>query len=203
MPFIHFDIDGVCNYCKNYQLRNQPKPLSDLVELLQGFSHNGQTNAIIPFSGGRDSSFALHLAVRTLGIRAITYTYDWGMVTDLGRRNISRMCSLLSVENIVIAADIEKKRRHIAKNLRAWLDTPNLGLLSLLTAGDKYFFKYLPVVQKETGISLNLWGINPLETTHFKAGFLGIPPDFESKNVYRGGLLDQVRYHQKRFGPMT
>ena len=29
-----------------------------------------------------------------------TYTYDWGMVTDLGRRNISRMCADLGVENI-------------------------------------------------------------------------------------------------------
>ena len=33
------------------------------------------------------------------------------MVTDLGRRNISRMCAELGVENIIVAADIEKKRR--------------------------------------------------------------------------------------------
>ncbi|MGL5335798.1 MAG: glucosamine 6-phosphate synthetase, partial [Enterovibrio sp.] len=26
MPFIHFDEQGVCNYCKNYQPRNNPKP---------------------------------------------------------------------------------------------------------------------------------------------------------------------------------
>lgn len=203
MPFIVYDEQGVCNYCHSYKLRNQPKPLADLVDLLEGYARNGQTTAIIPFSGGRDSSFALHLAVKELGLTAITYTYDWGMVTDLGRRNISRMCSALSSENIVIAADIEKKRRYIAKNLRAWLETPHLGLLSLLTAGDKYFFKHLPTVQRETGVSLNLWGINPLETTHFKAGFLGIAPDFASKNVYRGGFIDQLRYHRKRFGAMS
>ena len=64
----------------------------------------------------------------------ITYTYDWGMVTDLGRRNISRMCAELKVENIIIAADISKKRRNIAMNLKAWLKCPHLGMVSIFTA---------------------------------------------------------------------
>ena len=45
----------------------------------------------------------------------ITYTYDWGMVTDLGRWNISRMSSQLGVENIIFAADVTLKRRNIRK----------------------------------------------------------------------------------------
>ena len=45
----------------------------------------------MPFSGGRDSSYGLHLMMKTLKVKPIAYTYDWGMVTDLGRRNISRM----------------------------------------------------------------------------------------------------------------
>jgi len=49
---------------------------------------------------------------------------------------------------------------------------------------------------------LNLWGINPLEVTHFKTGFLGIPPAFEEKRVYTQGLLGQVRYHRRRFWQM-
>ena len=68
---------------------------------------------IVPFSGGRDSCFGLHLIVKELNLKPVTYTYDWGMVTDLGRRNISRMCAELGVENIIIAADISKKRKNI------------------------------------------------------------------------------------------
>ena len=64
------------------------------------------------------------------------------MVTDLGRRNISRMCAELGVENIIVAADIEKKRRNITMNLKAWLTSPHLGMISILTAGDKHFFRY-------------------------------------------------------------
>ena len=162
-----------------------------------------QRNCILPFSGGRDSSYALHLAVKKLKLKPIAYTYDWGMVTDLGRRNISLMCSELGVENIIIAADIEKNRRYIAKNFSAWLNSPHLGMVSILTAADKHFFRYVDHVKKQTGISLNLWGINPLETTHFKSGFLGIPPSFESNTVYTKGLKPQFNYQIKRFKAMT
>ena len=58
--------------------------------------------------------YALHLVVNELEMRPVTYTYDWGMVTDLGRRNISRMCGELGVENIIVADDIRKKREYIA-----------------------------------------------------------------------------------------
>ena len=134
-------------------------------------------------------------------MKPITYTYDWGMVTDLGRRNISRMCSKLNVENIIVAADIHKKRENIRKNIIAWLQSPHLGMVNIFTAGDKHFFRYLENVKKETGINLNLWGVNPLEVTHFKAGFIGMPPAFRRK-VYYNGLRKQLKYHSLRFRAM-
>jgi len=96
-------------------------------------------DCLVPFSGGRDSCYGLHLIVKELKMKPITYTYDWGMVTDLGRRNISRMSAELGVENIIVADDIALKRQNIAKNLSAWLKSPHLGMLSVLTAGDKHF----------------------------------------------------------------
>jgi hypothetical protein len=47
-----------------------------------------------------------------------------------------------------------------------------------------------------------LWGTNPLEVTHFKAGFLGIPPKFSENNVYSRGLISQLRYQKNRFSAM-
>ena len=202
MPFIHFDERGVCNYCKSYKLRNIPKPKNDLFALVEPYRRTNQQDCIVPFSGGRDSCYGLHLIVNELKMKPIAYTYDWGMVTDLGRRNISRMCSKLGVENIIIAADISKKRRNIKMNLEAWLHSPHLGMMAMLTAGDKHFFRYVETVKKQTKINLNLWGVNPLEVTHFKTGFLGIPPDFEEEKVYSNGVLKQLRYHFKRTGAM-
>lgn len=203
MPFIHFDDDGVCNYCLNYTLRNVPRAKEELFDLVEPYRRGGPADCILPFSGGRDSCYGLHLVVNELGMNPITYTYDWGMVTDLGRRNISRMCSQLGVENIIVAADISKKRRNIAMNLKAWLKSPHLGMVSVLTAGDKHFFRHVETVKAQTGIDLNLWGINPLEVTHFKAGFLGVPPNFEEKKVYSHGALKQLRYWSRRFAAMT
>jgi glucosamine--fructose-6-phosphate aminotransferase (isomerizing) len=202
MPFITFDDHGVCNYCRNYKIRNRPKPVQELEALLEPYRRICGGECIIPFSGGRDSCYGLHLVAKELKMKPITYTYDWGMVTDLGRRNISRMCAHLGIENIIVADDIAQKRRNIAKNLRAWLRSPHLGMVSILTAGDKHFFRHVETVKKQTGISLNLWGVNPLEVTYFKAGFLGIPPDFEEKRVYSHGVLKQLRYQALRFGAM-
>lgn len=202
MPFISFDADGVCNYCRHYKPRNKPRPKEELFKLVESYRRTHGNDCIVPFSGGRDSCYGLHLIVKELQMKPITYTYDWGMVTDLGRRNISRMSAELGVENIIVADDIAKKREHIAKNLRAWLKSPHLGMISILTAGDKHFFRHVETIKAQTGISLNLWGINPLEVTHFKAGFLGVPPDFEEKSVYSHGAMKQLRYQFLRLQAM-
>jgi hypothetical protein len=202
MPFIYFNEQGVCNYCLNYKSRNSPKPKEELLKIVEPYRKKEGLECIVPFSGGRDSCFGLHLIVKELKLRPVTYTYDWGMVTDLGRRNISRMCAELGVENIIVAADISLKRKNIRMNLEAWLKSPNLGMMAMLTAGDKHFFRYVEEIKKQTGLSLNLWGINPLEVTHFKTGFLGIKPDFEEKHVYSNGAMKQLRYHAKRFRAM-
>jgi glucosamine--fructose-6-phosphate aminotransferase (isomerizing) len=201
MPYIKFDEKGVCNYCKNYKPQVK-KNIHDLETLVNPYRRVSGDECIVPFSGGRDSCFSLHLIVKELKLKPITYTYDWGMVTDLGRRNISRMCSNLGVENIVIAADIEEKRNNIRKNLLAWLKSPDLGMISILTAGDKHFFRYVETVKKQTNIDLNIWGINPLEVTHFKSGFLGIPPSFEDNNVYISNTQKQLHYQYLRFSRM-
>jgi len=198
MPYITFDANGVCNYCLNYKPRNHPRPKEELFELIEPYRRKSGDEVIVPFSGGRDSCYGLHLIINELGLRPVTYTYDWGMVTDLGRRNISRMSAKLGVENIIVAADITKKREYIQRNLNAWLKSPHLGMLSVLTAGDKHFFRHVETIKKQTGIGLNLWGINPLEVTHFKSGFLGVPPDFAEEKVYSHGAMKQLRYQSLR-----
>jgi hypothetical protein len=204
MPFIKFDEKGICNYCKHYEKRNIVKYNFDETNALfdKFRKTNTQADCIVPLSGGRDSCFALHLATKKFNLKAVAYTYDWGLITDLARRNISRMCSKLNVENIIFADNILKKRNNVKKNIVAWLKKPHLGMVNLFTAGDKHFFRHVQTVKNRTGSKLDLWGINPNEVTHFKSGFLGIHPDLESKNVYSSGLLKQLRYHTKRLYQM-
>ena len=157
----------------------------------------------MPLSGGRDSCYGLHLIVKELGIKPITFTYDWGLVTDLARRNISRMSSQLNVENIILADNIELKRSYIKKNVSAWLKKPHLGMVNLFTAGDKHFYRYLEKIKFQNEIDLNIWSYNPFEVTHFKHGFLGVKPNFLNKRTYNQGLFSKLEYHSKRLKVMS
>ena len=196
-PFIEYDYKGECNYCRNYKIRNSPKPIDELLALIEPYrSRNGSPDCIVPFSGGRDSTYALHVIKTELGLNPIAFTYDWGMVTDLGRRNIARVCGRLGVENIIVAADIRWKRSNIKKNINAWLRKPELGMIPLFMAGDKYFYYYIDQVKRQTGICLNLWGINPMENTDFKVGFLGVAPDFDKKHIYSLSISRQLKLIQ-------
>jgi len=109
----------------------------------------GEPDCIVPFSGGRDSTYTLHTVKKVLGLNPLAFTYDWGMVTDLGRRNIARVCGRMGVENIIVAADIRKKGSNIRKNVAAWLKRPEMGIIPLFMAGDKYFFYYTNQLKKQ------------------------------------------------------
>jgi glucosamine--fructose-6-phosphate aminotransferase (isomerizing) len=201
-PFIEFDEHGVCNYCSDYVLKNRPKPIQELFDLVAPYRRSdGAHDCIIPYSGGRDSTHTLHVAKKVLGLNPVAFTYDWGMVNDLARRNIARVCGKLGVENIIVSADIATKRSNIRKNILAWLKRPELGMVPLFMAGDKYFFYYTDQVKKRTGLRLNIWGINPLENTDFKVGFLGVPPDHHKERIYslsagrKGKLISAIAWN--------
>lgn len=179
-PFIKYDTKGVCNYCHRYIVKKQGAKEQEFKELMNDYrSKDGKPDCIIPFSGGRDSSYGLHYIVHELKLHPITYTYDWGMVTDLARRNIARLCGKLGIENIIVSADIQMKRNNIRKNVEAWLKKPQLGMIPLFMAGDKQFFYFVNQIKKQTGIKLDIWSTNILENTDFKVGFCGISPSFD------------------------
>lgn len=177
MPFITFDDEGVCNYCRGYK-KIQVRGHEVLLEAVKPYRRtDGEPECIVSISGGRDSTYSLHYVKNVLGMNPIAYTYDWGMVTDLARRNISRICGKLGIEHILVSADIAKKRRYIRKNVEAWLKRPDLGVIPLFMAGDKQYFHYLNKLKRRTGIRLAIYAENPLERTDFKLGFCGVRED--------------------------
>ncbi len=176
MPFIEFDGQGVCNYCRNYK-KIELKGKAKLEEELTKYRRDdGKPDCIMAFSGGRDSSYALHYVKTQMSMNPIAYTYDWGMVTDLGRRNQTRMTEQLEIEHVLISADIKRKRENIRMNVNAWLKRPSLGTVPLFMAGDKQYFYYASKLSKQRNLDLVVLSENLLEVTHFKTGFCGIEP---------------------------
>ncbi len=183
LPFIGLDRDGVCIECREHVpvVARGPEVLEALLEPHR--TRDGRPEVLVPLSGGRDSCYALHYIKTVLGVTPIAYTYDWGMVTDLARRNASRLCSQLGVEHIIVSADIAQKRDYIRKNVNAWLRQPDLGVVPLFMAGDKQFLYHASKLQERTGVKLQIWGNNRLERSDFKTGFCGFD---------RGGYKDST-----------
>ena len=177
-PFVGFDEHGVCAYCRQWK-PIQPHGHEALLKTVEQYrSMDGSPDVIVAFSGGRDSSYGLHYVKKTLGMNPIAFTYDWGMVTDLARRNCARVCGRLGVEHIIRSADITAKRRYVRKNIEAWLKKPELGMVTLFMAGDKEFYAQARQLRKETGIKLVIFCTgNLIEEARYKVGFMGVPQD--------------------------
>lgn len=181
MPFIEFDQNGVCNYCRDFKGLGL-KGHDELIKLLKPLKKaDNEASVLLGLSGGRDSTYALHYLVNEVGIKPITYTFDWGMITDLARRNISRICGKLGVENILVSADINEKRANIRRNVLAWLKQPDLGIIPLFMAGDKQYFYFAEQVRKQNNLHMIIFGDNLFERTNFKAGFCGVAPKTYTK----------------------
>jgi hypothetical protein len=203
MPFIDFDPSGVCSYCRSHQpiaVRGR-EALEALVAPHR--RSDGRPDCIVGVSGGRDSIYGLHYLKTVLGMNPVAYTYDWGMVTDLARRNTSRICGKLGIEHILVSADIPKKREYIRMNVEAWLARPSLGTVPLFMAGDKAYFHYLNKVREQLGVKLAFLCENLLERTDFKTGFAGVPPVIHDRDhaytIPGRNKLDLARFYAKEF----
>lgn len=194
MPYIRFDEDGVCNYCRHYK-KLEFYGQGALERILAPLRRNdGRPDCLVGVSGGRDSCHALHFIKTVLKANPVAYTYDWGMVTDLARRNISRVCGQLGIEHILVSADIEQKRGFIRKNVAAWLKRPNLGMIPLFMAGDKQYFYHANRLKKQLNVPVIILGENMLERTDFKSGFSGIQPRrVDEDRAYTLSQIDRAK----------
>lgn len=183
-PYITFNAEGICNQCTQYVPKKEYGRAA-LEQYIAPFRKKGTAaDCVMGISGGRDSCFALQYAVKDLKLKPVTYTYDWGMVTDLARRNISRMCAELGVENIVVSADISWKRMNIRKNIEAWLKRPHIGMVPLFMAGDKQWLWHAYRLKKQMGIGFDILATNRFEHTPFKEDYMGIKVWDPKKETY-------------------
>ena len=174
-PFIKFDEKGVSNYFKKYK-KQEFLGEQKLFEVLEKYrSKNGEPDCVVGLSGGRDSSYGLHLLKTKFKMNPIAFTYDWGLTTDVSRVNQSKICGKLGVEHIIRSANIPQKRNYVRNNIMAWLKRPHLGMLPVVQAGDKPFMDYGDIIAKQYGIKLVVQFTGyQLEQREFFLGFAGI-----------------------------
>jgi hypothetical protein len=202
-PYISFDKDGVCNYCREHQKIEYGNTLK-LKQLLKRYKKTGgEPDCIIAFSGGRDSAYGLYYLVKELGMHPVAVTFDWGMISDIGRRNQARMLGKLGIEQIIVSADLDKVRADIRMNLRAWLRKPDLGMVPILMQADKVTEYHVDKIQKELGVKLIFFCRgNELEREEFKAGYCGVRNADPGGVIHNYSVADKLRllvYYLKGF----
>ncbi len=106
---IYFDSDGICNNCTHFL--NVVKPIWDddvrqdvkfnaLIQKIKSEGKKSKYDCIIGLSGGLDSSYLLHVAVKNYGLRPLVFHVDGGWNTEAAVRNIDLLVSGLGLELI-------------------------------------------------------------------------------------------------------
>lgn len=182
-PFISFDKNGVCNFCLAYEKQKVQGEEELLKQLDKYRSKDGSPDCLVGLSGGRDSSYGLWALKKKFGMNPIAYTFDWGLTTDSSRRNQAIVTGKLGIEHIIRTPDIGQRRRHIQKNIDAFLKSPHLGMVPLFMAGDKDFYHYGRKLRDDLKIPLSIHCTgHEVERLHFKTGFCGVD-DQDQHNV--------------------
>lgn len=188
-PFLKFDSNGVCEFCRDRKVF----PQHGIEKFINDLEIENESRYLVPISGGRDSCYALHVLAKDLNLDLVAFTYDWGFVTDVARRNISRMCGELGIEHILVAADLKRKRKNVQLNVSAWLRKPHLGMIPLFMAGDKDFFKFATQIRREMNLSGTIFGMTRFEPAGFKTGFAGINENKQHEKTFDLGISNKVK----------
>jgi N-acetyl sugar amidotransferase len=99
---IEFDESGVCNVCRQREYRDtqidwdaRKRQLGELVEEYRG---KYEYDCIIPFSGGKDSTYTLHYLVKEFGVKPLVVQFDHGFMRPTLRKNNERTFRKLGVD---------------------------------------------------------------------------------------------------------
>lgn len=133
---IIFDENGVCNRCNEFN-NNISKWWNngfgheiELNKILDDIKKTGQGkeyDCILGLSGGLDSSYLLHLAVKEWGLRPFVYHVDAGWNLPVAESNVRKICNALGIELHIEKMDYEemmKMQLAFFKTGHAGLDAP-------------------------------------------------------------------------------
>lgn len=151
---ISFDAEGVCATCRQIEFKNEKIDWSErrkeFSALLDQFRGKGPYDCIIPFSGGKDSTFAALALVRDFGVRPLVVCFDHGFYRPNTLINTERTVKKLGVDFHKFKSD--------------WQTVKKLMRESLIRKGDIMWHSHCGIyaypmrVAVEQKIPLIIWG---------------------------------------------
>lgn len=160
---IAFDADGVCNICRQHEYKQSridwatnKKALDALIEEYRG-KHD--YDCIIPFSGGKDSTWTLYYLVKEYGVKPLVVRFDHGFLRPNLEQNVKRVVRRLGVDIVTFTPN--------------WKVVQKLMLQAFLEKGDFCWhchtgiFSYPMWVAIEKKVPLIFWGEPSAEYTSY------------------------------------
>jgi N-acetyl sugar amidotransferase len=156
-PLITFDMDGVCNHCKEYQekldkffrgVTDKEKKLSTIVNQIKISGKDKKYDCIIGVSGGVDSTYLAYIAVKKFGLRPLAVHFDNGWNSELSVENIHKVLETLDIDLYTHVVNWEEFRDLQISFLKASVpdaEIPTDHAISaiLFKVADKYGIKYV------------------------------------------------------------
>jgi N-acetyl sugar amidotransferase len=105
-----FDEDGVCSGCRVASQKTSidwAERREMLVRLFDDVRGRGNYDVVIGVSGGKDSYFQTHVAVRELGLKPLLVTYHGNNYLPEGERNLYRMREAFDCDHIVVRPSVD------------------------------------------------------------------------------------------------
>ncbi|MCL2156456.1 MAG: N-acetyl sugar amidotransferase [Methanobrevibacter sp.] len=191
IPMIHFDSNGICNYCHQYEEMDKQYPkgeagkqiLNSIVEKIKIDGRKNKYDVVIGVSGGCDSSFMLHLAKQySLRPLAVHFNNTWN--SHIANENIQVMTKILNIDLFTIKVDDNEYNDIFKSFFKASvpeIDTPSdIGLAAThYIAAAKYGIKYI-----WEGHSFRTEGISPMGWFYMDAKYIdSIQKIFGTKKI--------------------
>ncbi|MBN1920221.1 MAG: hypothetical protein JW892_03170 [Anaerolineae bacterium] len=108
LPSVELDEHGVCNHCRAYDAliaelaRTREERNRNLETMVaRAKQTRGAYDCMVTLSGGKDSTYALYLATKVLGVRCLCATLDNAYLSDHARTNIRNALEITGADHIM------------------------------------------------------------------------------------------------------
>jgi tRNA(Ile)-lysidine synthase TilS/MesJ len=109
-PGIDFNSAGLCTFCLRYRgglegVKKKKRYQDRFIELVRERRGKGRYDALIAYSGGKDSTQALYLVKSKYRLSALALTFDNGFLPPQTLRNIRKVVRSLGVDHHFVRPD--------------------------------------------------------------------------------------------------
>lgn len=119
---IQFDEEGVCNICRQHEFKKTKIDWNDrkkqLDELIYQYRNKSTYDCILPYSGGKDSTFTLWYVIKKLNLKPLVVSFDHGFYRPIIQENNERAFRKLGVDFMKFRTDWKIVRKLMLESLR-------------------------------------------------------------------------------------